>query len=442
MLGLITYSSILLALLLGTWWRPAIGLGAVLCLYGLKQWGQSSTALFAEYRQVTNYAVFAICLLGVIRASRKRSCVLCVMPATAKLIGILYLYAFLTISWAPDPWTSLDQWIGSAPYLITITLLAPLLLTELDDTRTAFIATALAGASICALAVIFGHWGDRGLVVFGHGSYQDDLNIYRYQTNPLALSTMAGTVFLVCALSLSRPNRIAMRLFAISSIPFALAVILKSGSRGQLIASGVALFVSLPITFRIRNAKSIAALVFIAVLIAGLGWWGATLVNVDSSRWSDARTTQDVAGRFAMAHTLLGKSTSDFFTALFGLGNSSAFQILGIYPHITGLEVLAEEGFFGAAIYFSILYLAARSVKRLIDIELSDSQRSALAMLTGLFVFEFILSWKQGSLLFSVYVFAYAIVLARLEQWHAERSSKLHESAADIPLPRFPNLMR
>src|SRR5271154_4290108 len=192
MLGLITYSSILLALFLGTWWRPSVGLGAVLCLYGLKQWGQSSTALFAEYRQFSNFAVFAICLIGVIRAARKRSCVFCAMPATAKLVGLLHIYAFLTISWAPDPWTSLDQWIGSAPYLITITLLAPLLLTELDDTRTAFIATALAGASICILAIGFGHWGDRGLVVFGHGNYQDDLNIYRYQTNPLALSTMAG----------------------------------------------------------------------------------------------------------------------------------------------------------------------------------------------------------------------------------------------------------
>jgi hypothetical protein len=189
----------------------------------------------------------------------------------------------------------------------------------------------------------------------------------------------------------------------------------------------------------------------IAILVLGLGWWGASLVNVDSSRWTDARTAHDVAGRFAMAQALLGASTSDFFTALFGLGNSSAFQILGIYPHITALEVFAEEGILGGGIYLCILLLAARSVKRLVGLELGDSERNSVAILTGLFVFELLLSWKQGSLLFSVYVFAYAIMLARLEQSAIERTEQ--QEAESIPIvpgtawgrgqaPRFQNLMR
>ena len=441
MLGLITYSLILLALFVGTWRRPAVAIGAVLCLYGLKQWGQSSTALLSEYRQFTNYAVFCICLIGVVRAARQRSCLFCTLPPTALLVLALYAYAFLTVTWAPDPWTSLDQWIASAPYLITITLLAPLLFTELDDARTASIAAALSGAALCALVLVFGHWGNRGLVLFGHG-VEDDLNIYRYQTNPLALSTMAGTVFLICALSLGRPNRWPMRLFAMACIPVALAVILKSGSRGQLIASGIALFAALPIAFRIKDGKSLATLALIAVVVLGLGLWGSSFVDVDASRWSDARTSQDVAGRFAMARALLGVSTSEFFTALFGLGNSSAFQVLGIYPHITGLEVLAEEGIFGAAIYLIILLLTFRSVKRIIKLPLRDSERQGVAILAGLFIFELILSWKQGSLLFSVYVFAYAIALARLEESQREPSSRLHPTTISVRPPRFENLMR
>jgi hypothetical protein len=175
-------------------------------------------------------------------------------------------------------------------------------------------------------------------------------------------------------------------------------------------------------------------------------------VDVDNSRWSEVRTSQDVAGRFAMARTLLGASTSDFFTALFGLGNSSAFHVLGIYPHITGLEILAEEGIFGGAIYFGILVFAMRSAKRMIGAPLSDSQRNGAAILIGLFVFELILSWKQGSLLFSVYVFAYAIALARLAGPQHEPAARGQEEgapvgpaqvgSAQVGPARFHNLMR
>jgi hypothetical protein len=443
MLGLITYLLILLTLLIGTWRRPAVGLGAVLCLYGLKQWGQSSTSFFSEYRQFTNYAVFIICVLGVIRAARTRSCVFCSTSTTAMLVLTMYAYAFVTISWAPDPQMSLDQWITSAPYLITITLLAPLLLSDIDDARTAFVATAFAGAAICALALAFGTWGDRGLVVFGHAALQDDSNIYRYETNPLALSSMAGTVFLICALSLGRPNGLVMRLFAMACIPITLAVILKSGSRGQIIASGAGLVVALPIAFRPKDGRSFATLIFIAVLVLGLGWWAASFVDLNSSRWSNTQASQDVEGRFAMAQALLGASTSNFLTTIFGLGNSSAFKVVGFYPHITGLEVIAEEGFVGATIYFSILFMAFRSVKRISGyLKMNDSQRNGLAILAGLFVFELILSWKQGSLLFSVYVFAYAIALARLEAPPIKRSPARLPAVTNTNPPPFPNLLR
>ncbi len=445
MLGLITFSSILLALLIGTWRRPAVGIAAVLCLYGLKQWGQSATGFFSEHREFANFAVFLIALLGVVRATQKRSRIFCQFPTTAMLVAVLYVYAFITISWAPDPPTSFQQWVISGPYIITITLLAPLLLSDLDDARTAFIATALAGGAICVLALAFGIWGDRGLVLYGHEALQDPNNIYRYETNPLALSGMAGTVFIISALSLGRPNRMLLRAFACVCIPIALAVILKSGTRGQLLASGAGLFVALPIAFPPKNGRSFAMLLFVAIIVLGLGWWSASHVDISSSRWSDSsRASQDVAGRLAMAQALLGASTSNIFTAMFGLGNSSAFQVLGIYPHITGLEVLAEEGLFGAGIYLAILLLAARSIKRIAaQFAISDSRRNALAILSGLFVFELILSWKQGSLLFSVYVFAYAITLSRLETPAAKSSPvSIGQVSTGANFPRFQNLLR
>jgi hypothetical protein len=435
MLGLITYSLLLSALIVGAWLRPGVGVAAVLCLYGLKQWGQSSTTLLADHRQFTNYAVFCIALVGLIRAARERSCTFCQIPPTSWLILALLLYALLSLIWAPDMGKSFEQWVTAAPYIITITLIAPLLLTDLKDARTAFTWTALTGGAICVLALAFGKWGARGLLLYG--------DIYESETNPLALSSLAGTVFLISALSLGRPNRVLMRVIAMGCIPIALAVILKSGSRGQLIASAVGAIVSLPIALRLKDIKSIAGLTLVAGLILGLGFWGASLVEIDSARWQGSDPQSAVTGRFENAQRILEVATSSATSSIFGLGNSSSFQIIGSYPHITGLEVLAEEGFLGALMYLAIIIFAIRSVGRILGQSgLTDATRNALAMLTGLFTFELILSWKQGTLLSSVYVFLYAIVLARLEKPIGVSAASASAIVTSPGMPRFHNLLQ
>jgi hypothetical protein len=445
MFGLVTYSMVLLALVIGVWQRPAVGVAAVLCLYGLKQWGQSSTALFSAHREFTNFAVFFIALFGLVRAAQKRSCIFCRVPTTSALIITLYIYAAISVIWSLDAAAAVDQWVSQGPYVITVALLAPLLLSDFEDARTAFNWTALTGASICLLALAFGDWGNRGLVVYGHEAMTGGENIYEFETNPLAVSSLAGTVVVIAAVWLSRPNRTLLRILAALCIPIGIAVIMKTGTRGQLIATGIAVIVALPIAFRLSQARSIAGLLFAAIVVAGMGWWAATLVQVDSSRWVGERALEDVVGRFDNAALLLQAFASNLPTMIFGLGNSSAFKLLGIYPHITGLEVIAEEGLIGAALYFSILYLAIRSILRITRrTDFDDLKRNILAMATGLFVFELILSWKQGSLLISAYVFAYAIILARLESpIVAANHAYLPEMTDAGPRhPRFQNLMR
>jgi len=73
-----------------------------------------------------------------------------------------------------------------------------------------------------------------------------------------------------------------------------------------------------------------------------------------------------------------------------------------------------------------------------------DVQTNTLAMLAGLFVFEFVLSCKQGSLLSSVYVFAYAITLARMSTAGSLRAASGPPAIAigGAPRPRFSNLLR
>jgi hypothetical protein len=445
MLGLVSYCLILLALMIGVWRRPTVGFAAVLCLYGLKQWGQSTTAFFGEHREFTNFAVFFLALFGLLRASRRRDCIFCRVPATSILVALLYVYALISITWSLEPEAAIGQWTALGPYVITVTLVAPLLFSDFEDARTAFTWTALIGASICLLALAFGAWGSRGLILYGHELTLGGENIFEFETNPLAMSSMAGTVVVIAALWFARPNPVFLRALAAICIPVGIAVILRTGSRGQLIATGAALIVALPIAFRLREIRSIAALLLAAAVVAGMGWWATSVVQIDITRWESSTSVDAVTGRFDNAEMLLRAATSNVRGIVFGLGNSSAFKILGIYPHITGLEVIAEEGLIGAAMYFGILFLAIRSILRIVGRpDFDDLKRNVLAMMTGLLVFEFIISWKQGSLLISVYVFAYAITLARLESPinSIENAAATKAARAKPGPPRFANLLR
>ncbi len=156
------------------------------------------------------------------------------------LIITLYVYAAISVIWSLDPSAAVDQWTSEGPYVITVALLAPLLLKDFEDARSAFNWTALTGASICLLALAFGDWGNRGLVVYGHEAITSGENIYEFETNPLAVSSLAGTVVVIAAVWLGRPNRIPLRILAAICIPIGIAVIMKTGTRGQLLATGIA----------------------------------------------------------------------------------------------------------------------------------------------------------------------------------------------------------
>lgn len=437
MLGLLTYLGLLAALVMGALRRPAVGLAGVLCLYGLKQWGQTTTTFFAEYRQTTNIVVGVVVLVGVIRLAAKRSCVFCQLPTVALLIFALYLYALTSTIWAVDSGSSLDEWANQGPYIITIAILAPLLVGDLADIRDAFRWTVCVGGAICFLVLIFGTWGFRGLALYSGADATE--------TNPLALATLGGTVMLASSMFILESRPALLRVIAAACIPIALAIVWRSGSRGQLIAILPSFVVASAIGFRLNNVRSVAALILMTSLVVALGWWASTLIDFNASRWTGTdQATEDVQGRIDMAQTLLHAAFAHPATMLFGIGNSSSFDVVGIYPHITILEVIAEEGIPGTILYLAILVLAVRSIRRILGTLGEDRvARRTVAMLAALFCFELILSWKQGSLLSSAYVFGYAIILGRIELLLAGRTTvEDHSSPTSPPLVLFPNLMR
>jgi len=439
MLGLATYLALLLAVLAGTLWRPPIAMAGILGLYGLKQWGQSTSGFLVEYRQLTNIAVTVIALIGVAIAIRRRARPDWRLPKVLLPILILYGYAFVSVVWAPDTSASLERWQLDGPYLLTVMILPSLLIADFDDLATGFRSTVLLGATLCGLILVFGHWGFRGLLLYG--------DIEQGETNPLAIASLAGTVVLPAAVWVGTRMALPKRLILAACIPLGVAIVLRSGSRGQLLALAPAILLAWPVAFRARSIRSVVALCGSALLIGILAWWSSTWVHIDSSRWQSDVTAGQLSGRLGMAATLLGASSHSLRTVFFGLGNGSALQVLGIYPHIAGIEVLGEEGIIGFLIYLWALLLTVQSIVRLSRRLRNDPQRGAtLAIITATFAFELILSWKQGSLLSSVYVFAYAIMIGRLESGYRSRvpvdsPQEAYRHRAAAPL-RFSNLLR
>jgi len=438
MLGLVTYFALLLAVLAGTLWRPPVAIAGILGLYGLKQWGQSTSGFLVEYRQLTNVAVTVIALIGVAIAIRRRSELDWRPPRVLLPIVLLYGYAFVSVLWAPDPAVSLERWQLDGPYLGTVMLLPSLLVADFDDLATGFGWTVFLGAMLCGLMLVFGHWGYRGLVLYG--------DVEQGETNPLAIASLAGTVVLPAAIWLGTRTVPLKRALLAACIPLGVAIVLRSGSRGQLLALAPSILLAWPVAFRARSARSVVALCGSALVIGILAWWSSTWVQIDSSRWQSEVTASQLSGRLDMAATLLGASSHSLLTVFFGLGNGSAFQVLGIYPHIAGLEVLGEEGILGFLLYLWALFLTVQSIVRLSRTLGGDPQRGAtLAIITALFAFELILSWKQGSLLSSVYVFAYALVIGRLERGYRPASSvdsRREAHSHGVPAMRFSNLLR
>jgi hypothetical protein len=442
MFGMATCFALLLILTIGTIRRPAVAFAGILCLFGLKQWGQNSSVLLAENRTIVNFAIALIVVIGVLRNwSIVKRQVQFISPLWL-LVLALYAYAFISVVWAPELQTSLDQWVAAIPYLLMIVVLAPLLLSDADGIRSVVHWTVSIGGTVCALALVYGTWGMRGLLVHEN-------SMATAETNPLAIANLGGTIVVVSVVSLMAPGRTYARLMYmmyILMIPIGLAVVLRSGSRGQLIVAAAAALVGMLMASRRRNFWSLLIVAVSVAAIAAVGWWIWNQLGVQSNRWTGDQSAEDVRGRIQMATTLLSVASSNAATLVAGLGNSSSFHYLGIYPHIAPLEVLAEEGIIGLGLYVAICVLAFRSTVVLWRYARSLQDAGlhyGVSILAALFLFEWFLTFKQATLLSSTYAFAYAIILDRL-RIQVEGSVQIRQrpvASADIPVV-YGNLMK
>jgi hypothetical protein len=180
----------------------------------------------------------------------------------------------------------------------------------------------------------------------------------------------------------------------------------------------------LPISRRLSSVKQFVILGLVVVFLGSATIWAIQEYSSKQSygnrgsRWSEEGAKEDVSGRLNNAIRLVQLAYESPETTLLGLGNSASYdpRILGIYPHFVPLEVLAEEGIIGFALYALILYCLLKSIirsRRLVGAQPND--RLLLGGLVGLCMFTLLLSFKQGSLLGNLEFFMLVIILGRYE---------------------------
>lgn len=437
-----TTAALAALLCVGTFYRPAAAIAAALCLYGLKQWGQSSSAFFAQHRIVANYLVASLVLYALLVRARTGRVRMVRSRAWACML-VLYGYAIATLAWAPDLSVSIDWWLTQGPYIVLFGALIPMLIADSDDVVTAARWLIAVAAAIGLLALVFGHWGDRGLVLYGRNTTDVEDT-----TNPLAIAQIGGYLFLAALLMLAQKRPLLVRATLLLAMSIGVALMLRSGSRGQLYAAAICGIIAWPLTSR-RIASSVFVslpLVVLCTLILGWEAWHYVVgTGAVVDRWTAVESSLAAEGRMNMGLDLARTAFENPLTAIFGLGNSSSWHYLGIYTHITAMEVLAEEGLVGLAIYVLVIIAAIQECVLLAgkrNIGDSDRVRYSCALVVALFFFELILSQKQGTLLGSYYVLCFIGVLGQLNStMRAAQPERLEPPLQVAPTP-FPNLLR
>jgi len=337
-------------------------------------------------------------------------------PKVAFPILLLFAYSFISIYWTQRIDLSYEIWGKYWPYFITFLILSPLLPAKHDEFKLVFNIFIIIGGLVVYALLFHVEWFHRRIVFVG-GRFNNEL-----LGNPLAVAQMAGYLFLICMFMLRKQvdekfNYLMAFIKLVVGV-ICLLLIVKSGSRGQLLGLIATFIILFPFVYKITSFKGIALISIFGLLIVGAIVWGLDEFWNESSRWSEEAMQHSIGGRFDNAFVLLSHWYKDPLTILVGLGNSASYNpnILGIYPHFIPFEILGEEGLIGFFVYIMILIniisIARRGFKAT---KSSIVDRQYLTMFLAMVCYSFFLSLKQSSLLGNMEFFMAVIILGKYE---------------------------
>ncbi len=404
--------AIVAALCLSTLIQPAAALAGAFCMFGFEQWAQASDAYFATRsgRPLINKLIGAVVVLALARKIFGGHPILRGYPIVGMLVFALFFYALVSTLWAPNPARSLSAFLGQAPYIITIVFLCPLLCSSTKDFEWMLVATFVLGTLVAFLLMFTVEWKGRFVVL--------PSSVVVYQANPLVTGSLGGTIAIIAAF-LSWPKLRFLNILKWIVVVLGLFLAIRSGSRGQTLAVAMVIFACWPIAHRLHGFKAYAILGFTIIVIVAATFWGldAYWGGGDSQRWSEDALEGAGEGRLHRSSHALDYWFKTIATIFFGLGSSASSDLMGTYSHVVAVDILTEEGVLGFLIYVGIVLICVKNgLNSFALVRYNPVQRTQLAILCAVFMYNFLLSLKQGSLLTSTVLFMAAILIGKYQR--------------------------
>ena len=407
MLALLTTAVIGAWLLRRAWLKPATSVAMSFGVLAMDAFNRSSFPLLAEWRaaQVLTVLVVSVAcwrqvsIHGLWSSLSTRSTFL-------RAALIYFAYALLAVTWSSDPASSFMVWLNFLKYLLVFILGAHLVVRDREDLGVALREIALVWTPYLTLVLFAGHWGARGIISKVASDHEWE-GFGAGEVGYLVLPTLAAA----CALTLPLLTRWPRWLRTVGVV-IMLAVIVRSGARGQLVACALGAAAYVP-SWALRALASVmlrgAVLVAIAFGIALLldqGEYPQVLL-----RWTAARLQAALQERWDLISQLWAAyAAGGWGTILFGLGTAESGVLMGIYPHFIPVEVLCEQGLVGLALLGTALGVLIGQGRRAMA---GPGRSDADAAIIALFLFLCLVGLKSGGVLASPWLWTAAALLGR-----------------------------
>ena len=385
--------------------NTGIALALIWSTYTLEQFLQFSHRIFIAYGSLVNIATVLIVLGSLVYSLSVGRMKNIVLTRSHYLWMALFGWTALSATWGIYRGAD-DILIQAIPYLGGFVLLGPFCAQNDKQVSKAIMATIFFGGLVMT-GMLFCSFGNRALSLGFAGGKE-------IEGNPLAVATYGGYVTTCALFSIfhSRGNVMLLALkLAIAML--GLYMIVRTGSRGQLVAVVVACAIWLPITSGISFKLSNVFLLLLAVgvFIAGVSFVGEVGLT---RRWEAESLARDSDSRFGAAWFMIDKlMDAGPGSWLVGLGSSASYKYLNTYPHFVPAEVLVEEGIVGFGLFTAFLLMVTRDGWKVLSSKETPMQtRINIGCLLSLFTFQFGLCLKQGSLIGSPLLFCVGLCIA------------------------------
>ena len=421
--------------------RPAYAFALTLVMYPFEQLLQSQFPFFIDHRSFMNFLTAGVAGVAVVAAMLQgRRTVM--IDRISMLVGLLYLLVVASTAWSINPelsWFTIRYWI---PYMIAGAVILPMTISSPEDMRAATKALMVVGTPL-VIALAVAPMKGRGLVLLNEESWE--------QGNPLAVGSFAAEMaILAIGFMLAERKSPQSRAILLAIAGLSAFVILRSGSRGQLLAAmaGIAV-VSFAVLGGARRRNFLFAFIPACVLLGAVVFLKDAFVEAAGGGWVERRWNLEemqetfAQSRVQMAAGLLYEFVSaasrNPLVLIGGTGAASSYQLVGFYCHVVPVEALC----------LMILWAAVQSVRVMLKAKsIPSADKTQIAFLAGLFAVYFLLTFKQGSLFGHTEYFATAMIIGRLRvatlgvprgvSAVAARSAAAPYSPATVPgLPQF-----